>query len=38
MEVKVKWIEDMRFLGVSSKGHGVVIDGASVEEIGRAHV
>ncbi|MGO1118009.1 OsmC family protein [Rhodovibrionaceae bacterium A322] len=28
MKARVKWIEDMKFLGESASGHGIVIDGA----------
>ncbi len=29
MEARVTWVEDKRFVGQSSSGHGIVVDGSS---------
>jgi putative redox protein len=32
MEATVTWVEDRRFVGSASSGHGIVVDGSSVKQ------
>lgn len=34
MEARVKWVEDLRFIGQSGTGHGVIMDASAANEGG----